>query len=417
MLVDTIDSCVEYFYKQPQTSFFSRGNEQIIQSMIPCTVVEEGKHKVYVIPWQQQEIFACYHGDYKSECVRLNIEPPSFVGDFKLHTSRQTFQFSYSTEMFLAAKTESVYTKVITVNPYYILVNQSNYTILIEQAELKPPSPDLDFQLPIILEPGQKKQFVFDKINLQMPGLDEFLHIKLLDEDISGQDLQELIEEQAHLSQKDSRHSSFRASTLEPSPPQSPGRVFHRQVNKKEMVFVKHYQWSSPFMISEVGNFTLRIKPHIRKQRLKEQMAGLNSLERQLLAKIMNQSQYLRIKCKGDLRQAAGSMFVIIEEEDEATCKFKIQNESKYIVMHYAQHIVSSALWNQKLHISYAREEKCKPGQSTRFTWESLIHQNVLKASFSVNQSTLQADELLGLVNLSPEQEVRCLPSADRRHT
>ena len=29
-----------------------------------------------------------------------------------------------------------------------------------------------------------------------MPGIDEFIHIKLLDEGISGQDLQELLQEQ-----------------------------------------------------------------------------------------------------------------------------------------------------------------------------------------------------------------------------
>lgn len=170
-------------------------------------------------------------------------------------------------------------------------------------------------------------------------------------------------------------------------------------------------------MVSEVGNFTLRIRPNIRKQRLQEQMSGLNSLERQVLTKIMNQSQYLRIRCKGDIRQATGSMFVIIEEEDEATCKFKIVNESKYITMHYAQHIVSSALWSQKLYINYAHEEKCKPSQSLRFTWESLIHQNVLKVSFSINQSTLQSDDDLELCELTPEQEVRCLPSHNKKHT
>jgi hypothetical protein len=45
-------------------------------------------------------------------------------------------------------------------------------------------------------------------------------------------------------------------------------------------------------------------------------------------------------------------MFVIIEEEEETTCKFKIINDSKKIQIHYTQHIVSSALWNQKLNIN-----------------------------------------------------------------
>jgi hypothetical protein len=89
---------------------------------------------------------------------------------------------------------------------------------------------------------------------------------------------------------------------------------------KQHMIFTKQYNWSSPFVISEVDNFTMKIQPHVRKQRLSEQMNGLSIQERILLTKIMHEPKYLKIKCKADIKQAYGSMFIIIDEEEEETC-------------------------------------------------------------------------------------------------
>ena len=86
-------------------------------------------------------------------------------------------------------------------------------------------------------------------------GLDEFQFIKLLDEDISGQTA-----------------GVYRASASQPKVfeamlvqgvnslamlPRSPRKVLHRQVNKKEMVFVKHYQLWSPIMILGLQNLNM----------------------------------------------------------------------------------------------------------------------------------------------------------------
>jgi len=118
---------------------------------------------------------------------------------------------------------------------------------------------------------------------------------------------------------------------------------------KQHMLFTKQYNWSSPFMISEVDQFTLKVHPHVRKQRLLEQMNGLNLQERILLTKIMNEPKYLKVKCKADLKQAQGSMFIIIDEEDEETCQYKIMNLSKNIEIVYSQHIVNNPLWDESL--------------------------------------------------------------------
>lgn len=133
---------------------------------------------------------------------------------------------------------------------------------------------NFDYQLPMILEPNQRQAFFFSKINPNMPGIDEFMHIKLLDEEISGQDLQELLEEQEKMNPNAAPKKKLGLST-------SQYANYGQGINfglpqKKNMMFTKQYNWSSPFMISEVDQFTLQIRPHVRKQRLQEQMNGLN---------------------------------------------------------------------------------------------------------------------------------------------
>jgi len=102
-------------------------------------------------------------------------------------------------------------------------------------------------------------------------------------------------------------------------------------------------------MCSEVDAFSLKINPRIRKQRLLEQMNGLNIQERILLTKIMNEPKYIKIKCKADLQQAVGSMFIIFDEEDEDTCQYKILNKSSIADIIYCQHIVNNPIWNKRL--------------------------------------------------------------------
>jgi hypothetical protein len=64
-------------------------------------------------------------------------------------------------------------------------------------------------------------------------------------------------------------------------------------------------------------------------------MNGLNLQERILLTKIMSDSQYLKVKCKADVKQAPGSMFIILDEEDESTCLYKVMNSSEKIEIIY----------------------------------------------------------------------------------
>lgn len=148
------------------------------------------------------------------------------------------------------------------------------------------------------------------------------------------------------------------------------------------MVFTKQYNWSTPFMCSEVDTFSLKINPRIRKQRLLEQMNGLNIQERILLTKIMNEPKYLKLKCKAGLKQAPGSMCIMLEEEDEDTCQYKIINKSSFADIIYSQHIVNNPIWNKRLFAHDGMTQKCKVSQTQRFTWESVLHQKLLRVSF-----------------------------------
>jgi hypothetical protein len=49
----------------------------------------------------------------------------------------------------------------------------------------------------------------------------------------------------------------------------------------------------------------------------------------------MSDSQYLKVKCKADVKQAPGSMFIILDEEDESTCLYKVMNSSEKIEIIY----------------------------------------------------------------------------------
>lgn len=113
--------------------------------------------------------------------------------------------------MYLATEDEYVYSKITTVNPYFILINQSRYSILIDQAASAPAqfehmsaseaagglfsdggteqSPETFDRIPYILEPGQRTAFFYRCINRNIPGIDEFVQVRILDEEITNEDL------------------------------------------------------------------------------------------------------------------------------------------------------------------------------------------------------------------------------------
>lgn len=278
-----------YYYLPPKRA--SKKQEETAGLVDPHTIpyvkLPESNQKVFIIPEGFSEVHATMDNCLGKELQKIDVETPTTQVEFKVQSILQTFNYSYSTNVYLATKNEYIYSKITTVNPYYIFVNNSNYTILVEQAEMRNSLNNnipMDQLMPLIIGPNEKQAFFFYNINSQIPGIDEFVHIKLLDEEITAQDLQELVVEY----QKKHKTAKSNSGGSQPTTPQEStkssrfssvfGQVYMGigTQSKRELMFTKQYNWSTPFMCSEVDSFSLKINPRIRKQRLLEQMNGLN---------------------------------------------------------------------------------------------------------------------------------------------
>ena len=56
--------------------------------------------------------------------------------ELRLDNAYNSMIFCYSSDVYLATQNEYIYTKITTVSPYYVVVNESKQTIILEQSEL-----------------------------------------------------------------------------------------------------------------------------------------------------------------------------------------------------------------------------------------------------------------------------------------
>ena len=63
----------------------------------------------------------------------LNTTKPNTRGRIEFIRKNYLFEFGYSTDFFLANKNESIYTKVTTLSPLFIVANHTESTLLISQ--------------------------------------------------------------------------------------------------------------------------------------------------------------------------------------------------------------------------------------------------------------------------------------------
>lgn len=65
-------------------------------------------------------------------------------------------------------------------------------------------------------------------------------------------------------------------------------------------------------------------------------MSKIKNLEQKdALFKILNGSSYVKVSCKTDLGENMGSMFVVITDELEEKCEYKVVNETKLVDLIY----------------------------------------------------------------------------------
>lgn len=191
ILIDQIDSRLTYYYLPPKKVQKKPDDDRelVDPHTIPFVRLLDSNQKAFIIPEGFSEVYASMDDCLSKELQKIDVETPTAQVEFKVQTMSQTFNYSYSTNIYLATKNEYIYCKITTVNPYYIFVNNSNYTILVEQAEMRNSMNNnipMEQLMPLIIGPNEKQAFFFYNINSQIPGIDEFVHIKLLDEEITA---------------------------------------------------------------------------------------------------------------------------------------------------------------------------------------------------------------------------------------
>lgn len=127
------------------------------------------------------------------------------------------------------------------------------------------------------------------------------------------------------------------------------------------------------------------------------------------MLKWLNESHYFDVKCCSDTEGTLGSMFVVIRDEEESKCEYKIVNESKAVDLLYYQHIdaakVPQRLAGLNLSKYVQRNRRLKSGQSYRYSWGSVLHDRLLCVSFTPTAKTRSNEKYwLGLADPGAQQ-------------
>ena len=96
--------------------------------------------------------------------------------------------FCYNTNLYLTSNDCEIYSKITTVNPYFVMMNKSAYSLIIQQAAAKN-----EESFPVVLEPGQSLPFFYKNLDLEIAGLQEFMQVRILDEEITQDDLRSIL--------------------------------------------------------------------------------------------------------------------------------------------------------------------------------------------------------------------------------
>ena len=128
--------------------------------MIPFINLGLQKQKLYILPdgANYEEIYATLESDTdKVYVVKMDLATTATHIEMEMTTPITNFHYSYHTDVFLSAGDELIYSKITTVSPYYIFLNETKHTIIIEQSEMQ--LEIKDERVPVILEPGTRLPF------------------------------------------------------------------------------------------------------------------------------------------------------------------------------------------------------------------------------------------------------------------
>lgn len=166
----------------------------------------------------------------------------------------------------------------------------------------------------------------------------------------------------------------------------------------------KQYQWSNAFVISAVSKFTLRLNAAASEASAASIAKLKTKDQKQRVSRAVSSAEYLRINCVTDVGQNMGSMFVLIAEEKEEHCEYKIVNESENFDMVYRQHFNMASMQPRLVTMSlksYVDDNvRLKCGHEARFTWTSMLHDKLLSLSFTPKGPGLE-EEFLAMGDLT----------------
>lgn len=107
-------------------------------NQIPYVELPAIQQKLYMIPEGFTDVYVSVPDCIDDDVQKIEVETPGTQVEFTLATADHTLNYCYSTNLYLASEDEYVYSKITTVNPYFILINQSRYSILVDQAASAP---------------------------------------------------------------------------------------------------------------------------------------------------------------------------------------------------------------------------------------------------------------------------------------
>lgn len=89
--------------------------------------------------------------------------------------------------------------------------------------------------------------------------------------------------------------------------------------------FKKEYSWTSPFLLSNIAKFTLKVSANPDEKVSKQVKAIKDVVHRKQTEKFMNGSHYLRVSCSQGVGQNMGSsIFVVVRDEPDDAPEYLI---------------------------------------------------------------------------------------------
>lgn len=125
---NTQQDLVFYYSEQTTKQLKNKQNKDMVAGM-QLTNSYEQNTKFYMTS-NQNLLFAAIAGTSEIS-TPINIYNPGCKDKFQLTKDNFLYEYWYSTEIFLATMDDYVYTKVTTISPLYVFINQTEELLII----------------------------------------------------------------------------------------------------------------------------------------------------------------------------------------------------------------------------------------------------------------------------------------------